>query len=132
MKIGVDYYPEKPSSRKWLYAVIGLLAAVLVGGGIVAYNKLSNDNENSPAATTDSTSVDGGQTPRVNPTQIPDGDYCYEGHWKSQKHVAQACRMVFAKQGNRPAYRLNRKRQTALRGKNQWQRLGYRPPAVRP
>lgn len=98
---GVDYYPEKSYSRKWLYAVIGLLAAVLVGGGIVAYNKLSYDNENSAAATTDSTSVDGGQAPHVNPTQIPDGDYCYEGHWKSQKHEAQACRMVFAKQGNR-------------------------------
>ena len=58
----VDDYPEKSSSRKWLYALIGLLAAALVGGGIVAYNKLSATEGDNSATTPDTAIVSHGQS----------------------------------------------------------------------
>ncbi len=54
-----DVYDSHPktASHKWLYIVVGVLIAALVGGGIIAYNKLSNNEEVHPASTTpDSTS----------------------------------------------------------------------------
>lgn len=45
------YEEESSSSRKWVYMLIGVLAAILLGGGIVLYDKLSKtESENDMAS----------------------------------------------------------------------------------
>ena len=83
-------YENESKSQKWLYAVAGVLAALIVT--MVIY--LLTTTKNGPVNFVEESAA---STARP---LLKDSTYWYEGDWNSPNHDAQPCRMEFDKRGN--------------------------------
>ena len=73
----------KKKGRGWILIVA--LLCLIGGGGYYVYNQVLDENDEKKASQD------------ININLIADGDYCYQGEWKSNHYSSQFCKVEFTK-----------------------------------